>query len=278
MIRLHGIPLLGFGTFPLQGEEACRAVRMAIEVGARHIDTAQMYGNEAAVGRALRESDVPRREFFVVTKVDPGNVSKENFLPSIVRSLEVLDGAIDLLLIHWPPAEDMFDEATELLLETKERGMAAAIGVSNYTPKMMRRAYQRTGGAIINNQVEFHPLLDQRALVAEAARLGVVLSAFSPLARGAALKPEAIQAIARRISRSPSEVVLRWIVQQDVVAIPMTTKRQNAQSNMTVLDFKLSPQDMLEISALGTREGRLVNPGRMAAQWDDEDDFRVRSR
>lgn len=270
MKRIHGIPLLGFGTFPLQGEEAYRAVRMAIEVGMRHIDTAQMYGNEAAVGRAIKDSGVPRGEFFVVTKVDPGNVSKARFLPSVMGSLAALDGEIDLLLIHWPPESSMLDEVIDRLADARASGQAKAIGVSNFSPGMMRRAHERSGRAIINNQVEFHPLIDQRAVAAEAKRLGMALSAFSPLARGAALKPEPIQSIARRIGRAPSEVVLRWITQQDVIAIPMTTKRQNAQSNLSSLDFELTSGDMAEISAIGTRQGRLINPSWMAGRWDEE--------
>lgn len=269
MKRINGIPLLGFGTFPLQGEEAYRAVRMAIEAGFRHIDTAQMYGNEAAVGRAVKDSGVPRGDFFVVTKVEPGQMGKEKFLPSVAHSLAALNDEIDLLLVHWPPDAGRLDDVIDSLAETRERGMARAIGVSNFSPGMMRRAHARTGGAIVNNQIEFHPLIDQRALVAEARSLGVVLSAYSPLARGAALKPEAIQNIARRIGRAPSEVVLRWIIQQDVIAIPMTTKRDNARSNFSALGFELAPGDMAEIGAIGTRKGRRIDPPWMAGRWDD---------
>jgi 2,5-diketo-D-gluconate reductase B len=263
-----GIPLLGFGTYPLMGEDAIRAARLAIDLGIRHIDTAQMYGNEREIGRAVALSGLPRDDFFLVTKIDPGNLGAGRFADSVARSVEDLGGPADLLLIHWPPAEDDFDAALDRLMAERAKGNARAIGVSNFSPAMMRRAQLRCGGAIVNNQVEFHPLLDQREVLATARELGITLSAYSPLARGAALKPPAIITIAAKLKRQPSEVVLRWIMQQGVVAIPMTTKRDNAVSNITALGFELSPEDMAAISALGTRQGRTINPGWMAGRWE----------
>ncbi|MCB1376828.1 MAG: aldo/keto reductase [Alphaproteobacteria bacterium] len=267
--KINGIPLFGLGTFPLTGSDCETAVRMAIDLGIRHIDTAQMYGNEADVGRAIKACGVPRSELYIVTKVDPGNVGKERFADTVARSMEDLGGPADLLLIHWPPEGAEFDAALDRLMAEKQKGMARSVGISNFTPTMMRRAQTRTGGALINNQVEFHPLLDQRDVLATANELGVALSAYSPLARGAALRPPVIQEIARRIGRPPSEVVLRWIVQQGVIAIPMTTKRDNAISNLRIFDFELSDADMAAISALGTRQGRTINPSWMAGRWDD---------
>jgi 2,5-diketo-D-gluconate reductase B len=269
MRTLKGIPILGCGTFPLRGDEAYRTVRLAIDLGIYHIDTAQMYGNEADVGRAIRDCGVPRQKLYVVTKVDPGNLPADRFAASVARSMGDLGGPADLLLIHWPPEAGELDAALERLVLEMQNGMTHHIGVSNFTPNMLRHAYERTDGKIINNQIEFHPLLDQRALVAEARKLGVVLSAYSPLGRGAAMKPEAIQEIAKRMGRPPSEVVLRWIIQQDVVAMPMTTKRENAASNWRVLDFELSSEDMAEISKIGRAEGRLINPGWMAGRWNE---------
>jgi 2,5-diketo-D-gluconate reductase B len=263
-----GIPLLGIGTYPLMGEDAFRAVCMAIELGIRHIDTAQMYGNEREIGRAVAASRLPREAFFVVTKVDPGNVAAGRFADSVARSVDDLGGPADLLLIHWPPPEDDFDQALDRLMAERDRGNAKTIGVSNFSPAMMRRVQKRCGGAIINNQVEFHPLFDQRAVLATAQELGIVISAYSPLARGAALKPPAIVAIAERLRRPASEIVLRWIMQQGVVAIPMTTKRENAASNIEALNFELSAEDMAAISALGTKQGRTINPSWMAGRWE----------
>jgi diketogulonate reductase-like aldo/keto reductase len=264
----NGIPLLGLGTYPLRAEACYRAVRMALELGLRHIDTAQMYGNEAEVGRALRDSGVPRSEVFVVTKVDPGNLGASRFAASVARSLEALGTMPDLLLIHWPPPDPELDAVLDRLMDEHRKGSTRAVGVSNFSPAMMRRAQARCGGAIISNQVEFHPLLDQSAILATARELGIAVTAYSPLARGAAMRPAAIIAIAARLGRPASQVVLRWIVQQGVAAIPMTTKRENALSNSAVLDFSLSDDDMAAISAIGTRQGRTLSPSWMAGRWE----------
>jgi 2,5-diketo-D-gluconate reductase B len=265
----NGIPVLGLGTYPLKGEEVVSAIRMALDVGLRHVDTAQMYGNERDVGRALTQSGVPRSELYVVTKVDPGNLGGDRFATSVARSTDDLGGPVDLLLIHWPPADDDIDAAVERLMAEKQKGTARHIGVSNFTVGMLRRAHARTGGAIICNQVEFHPLLDQRKLLAEANRLGVALAAYSPLARGAALQAGVVQSVAHRLARPASEIVLRWIIQQEVIAIPMTTKRANASSNLNALDFVLSDDDMTAISGIGTRQGRTISPAWMAGRWGD---------
>jgi 2,5-diketo-D-gluconate reductase B len=264
----NGIPLLGSGTFPLKGEECYRTVRMAIDLGIRHIDTAQMYGNEKDVGRAVADSGLARSAIYVVTKVDPGNLGAARFAASVARSLEDLGSVPDLLLIHWPPPEAEFGAVLDRLMAEHQKGNALAIGVSNFSPDMMRRAQKHCGGAIINNQVEFHPLLDQSAILATARELGIAVSAYSPLARGAAMKPAAIAAIAARLDRPASEVVLRWILQQGVAAIPMTTKRGNLLSNINALGFELSAEDMAAISAIGTRQGRTINPSWMAGRWE----------
>jgi 2,5-diketo-D-gluconate reductase B len=264
----NGIPLLGSGTYPLMGEECTRVVGMALELGLRHIDTAQMYGNEKDVGRALAKSGLKRSELFVVTKVDPGNVSALRFASTVARSVEDLGSPPDLLLIHWPPAEAEFIAVLDRLLAEQQKGNTKAIGVSNFSPAMMRRAQKHCGGAIVNNQVEFHPLLDQSDVLATARELGIAVSAYSPLARGAALKPAAIAAVSSRLGRPASEVVLRWILQQGVVAIPMTTKRDNLASNIRALDFDLSAEDMAAISAIGTRQGRTIDPSWMAGRWE----------
>jgi 2,5-diketo-D-gluconate reductase B len=241
---------------------------MAIEVGIRHIDTAQMYGNEGAVGQAIKDCGIPRSDLFVVSKIQPSNLSAARFLKSAEQSVADLGGPVDLLLIHWPsPAAD-FDQTIARLIDCKARGLTASIGVSNFNIAMMTRAQDLARGAIINNQVEFHPLLDQKNLLAAAQRLNITLSAYSPIARGAALQPKTIQDIAAKYARPPSEIVLRWITQQGVCAIPMTTKRANAESNLRSLNFDLLPHEMAAISALGTKQGRTIAPSSMAGTWD----------
>jgi 2,5-diketo-D-gluconate reductase B len=266
--KANGIPLLGLGTYPLRGEQLETSVRMAVELGLRHIDTAQMYGNEGDVGRAIAGTGVARDDLFIVTKVDPSNLTATRFADSVARSIDGLGGPVDLLLIHWPPSDKALDATLDLLAAEKAKGNTKAIGVSNFNISMMRRASERLKGEVVCNQVEFHPLLDQRKLLSAAQNLGIVLEAYSPLARGAAMAPEAVLAIARKHNRPASEIVLRWIIQQGVVAIPMTTKRENLMSNLRALEFELSPDDMVSLSALGTRHGRTINPSWMAGRWD----------
>lgn len=269
MQSVNGIPLLGFGTFPLRDDEVERCVAMALEVGFRHVDTAQMYGNEKQVGRALKASGLPRRELYVVTKIDPGSTTVKYFGAAAERSVEALGGPVDLLLIHWPPPDAELDAFADRLVEAQAAGLAKNIGVSNFPATLMRRAAQRSPVKLINNQVEFHALIDQSKVMAEAQQLGMTLSAYCPLGRGMALKEPVILDIARKYGRPSSEIALRWIVQQGVAAIPMTTKRENAMSNFGALSFSLPEEDMKAISALTTRNRRLVSPASMAGRWDN---------
>lgn len=263
----NGIPAIGFGTYPLQGGQAERCVAMALEAGLRHIDTAQMYGNEAEVGRGLKAAGVPRGACFIVTKVDPSNLSASRFAASVARSVEALGTVPDLLLIHWPPADGEIDGPVERLLEARLQGMAQAIGVSNFNIRQMQRAQRLADGALICNQVEFHPLLDQRKLLAAARELGLALTAYTPLARGRAMQHPVVKEIAARHGRPASEVVLRWITQQGVAAIPQTRKRENAISNLASLDLSLAEDEMEAMSRLGTRDGRVISPS-WVKSWD----------
>lgn len=267
MERFNGIPAIGFGTYPLSGAEAERCVAAALEVGIRHIDTAQMYGNEKQVGRGIATSGVARNDIFLVTKVDPSNLGPTRFADSVKRSIDDLGTVPDLLLIHWPPSDGDIDGPVERLLREGERGMAKHLGVSNFSPRLMRRAQHLAGGRLICNQIEFHPLLDQSAWLATARELGMALTAYSPLARGRCMEETVVQEIAARHGRPASEVVLRWIIQQGVAAIPMTRRRENAASNLRATEFTLTQDEMDAISALGRRNLRLINPSWMKS-WD----------
>jgi 2,5-diketo-D-gluconate reductase B len=265
--HIGGIPALGLGTYPLMGAECSDTVRMAIDLGYRHIDTAQMYGNEAAVGAGIASCGVARSDLFITTKVDPGNVGADRFADTVKKSIDDLSGPVDLLLIHWPPAEVEVDGVLDRLAAAKAQGFAKRIGISNFPTALMRLAKARLGD-VACNQVEFQPLLDQSVPLKAAKELGFPLVAYSPLARGAALKPQVIIDIAAKHARPPSEIVLRWIYQMGVIAIPMTTKRANAESNMRMFDFTLDDAEMAAITALGTREGRTVAPSFMDGRWD----------
>jgi diketogulonate reductase-like aldo/keto reductase len=269
MQSANGIPLLGFGTFPLRDDEVERCVAMALEVGFRHVDTAQMYGNEMHVGRALKASGVARGDLYIVTKIDPGNTAAKNFRTAAEKSAEALGGPVDLLLIHWPPPDAELDAYVDRLAETHAAGLAKNIGVSNFPTALMRRAAERSSVQLINNQVEFHALIDQSKVMVEAQQLGMTLSAYCPLGRGMVLKEPVILGIAKKHGRPPSEIALRWIVQQGIAAIPMTTKRDNAASNFKALSFSLPQEDMRAISALTARHRRLISPASMAGRWDN---------
>ena len=268
--KINGIPAIGFGTYPLSGAEAQKAIEMALEVGFRHFDTAQMYGNEAELGSALAGSGLPPQELFVTTKVSAANLDARRFLPSVKRSLEQLRlTRVDLLLIHWPPdGTKQIEPCIDRLNAAAESGLAARIGISNFPVAFMRRAAARSARKLANNQVEFHPLLNQHMLKEAAGELGISLSAYCPLARGAALSQPAVAAIAKRLNESPATVVLRWIIQQGVVALPMTTKRDNAKSNLRALDIILNAEDMDAITALTQANLRIVSPASMSAHWD----------
>jgi 2,5-diketo-D-gluconate reductase B len=270
METINGIPVLGYGTWPLAGDECYRGVSMALELGIRHIDTAQIYGNEREVGRAIASSGVKRADVFLVTKVAHDNLTNLRFSSSVEASLEALGvDQVDLLLIHWPPADKVFDAMIEKLGHAHASKQARRIGVSNFTIAQMGRAVKRSASAIVNNQVEFHPLLDQSRVKAEAEKLGIALSAYSPLGRGAVLKEPVIVEIARKLGRPPSEVALRWIIQQGVIGLPMTTKRENCVSNLRILEFELSGDDMKSITALTRQNRRLISPAGWAPKWDN---------
>lgn len=267
--RANGIPMLGFGTWPLRGKECETAVQNALEVGFRHIDTAQMYGNEAEVGRAVKASGLKRDEIFIVSKVSP-EVQLANVEASILQSLKALDcGAIDLMLMHWPTQNpEYFDGVIAKLNEAQDRGFVKAIGISNCNIALMERAVKNSRHRIIANQVEFHPLLNQAKLLAAATRLGIALEAYSPIARGAALQHPVIQRMAAARGVTPSEVALAWILAQGVVALPMTTKRANAESNMRALSLALTPAEMAELSVVGMANQRLISPTGWSPVWD----------
>ena len=266
LVSPNGIPLQGFGTWPLSAAQARSAILMALEVGFRHIDTAQLYGNEAEVGAAVAASGLKRAEVFITTKVKPDNLSRAQFLPSVRRSLEDLQtDRADLLLIHWPPKQD-FEAMIALLAEAKAQGLAARIGVSNFNLAMLQKAAALA--PLVSLQVEFHALIDQSRMKAAADRLGLTVSAYTPLGRGAVMKDPAVQKVAAETGKPASEVALAWIFQQGVAAIPMTTKRANADSNFRARTLVLSPAQMAALTAASRQNRRFVNPPGWGPDWD----------
>lgn len=263
------MPLVGLGTYPLAGADATATVLTALELGYRHLDTAQMYRNEAQVGAALARSGLPREAVFLTTKVHPDNYAPaDRFRASVARSLDALGtDRVDLLLLHWPHATAPFEATLDLLLAERAAGRARAVGVSNFGVADLRRAAAHGGGLVRADQVELHPLLDQGPLLAAAAELGVALIAYCPLARGALLDDSTLAAIARRHGRSAAQVALRWLVQQGVAAVPMSRSPANLRANLALFDFALAPEEMAAVAALGRAGRRVVAAGPYPFAW-----------
>jgi len=255
-----------FGTFPLHGAELAAALRAALAVGYRAIDTAQMYGNEADVGAALRDAGAARAGLCITTKVHPDNFDAARFLPSVEESLQRLGvDQVDVLLLHWPPRDGQVVPSLKLLERAAALGLARHIGVSNYTAAMMRAARAAIDTPLVTNQVEFHPLLDQSVLLRAAAETGIPLSSYCSLARGAVFKFPLFGQIGAGYGKSAAQVVLRWILQKGVPINTMSTRRANLEANFDVMDFTLSSIDMHRIDALAGTGHRVVD--RRAVPW-----------
>lgn len=242
------MPLLGFGTWQLEGAEATEATAVALETGYRHLDTATVYGNEAEVGRALRESDVTRDEVFVTTKCPPNRAGRE--LDTLRQSLDALGtDHVDLWLIHWPGDGDDVD-MWKAFVEARDAGLARDIGVSNFDTARVDRVSDATGSAPAVNQVEWSPLLFDRTVPEEHRSRGVALEGYSAL-RGGTLDHPAIAEVAERLGRTPAQVIIRWHLQHGVVVIPKSRQADRIRSNADVAGFELSADDMSAIDALG---------------------------
>lgn len=260
-----------FGTWPLKKEQLADAVSAAVKVGYRTFDAAQMYGNEADLGEVLAHCGVPKEELCVITKVHPENFEPARFLVSVEKSLKDLRMAkADVLLLHWPPVGGDVVPSLKLLNEAYRRGLARAIGISNYTAAMMRTARAIAEAPLVINQVEFHPLLDQSKLLAAAAETGIPLMAYSSIARGRIFEFPLFAEIAESYGKTASQVALRWIVQKGVVVNAMSTKPDNIRANFEIMDFTLSSVDMARIEALTRTNYRVVTRARVpwAPDWD----------
>ncbi len=262
------MPKLGLGTWRLKGAECVDAVQRAIGLGYRHIDTAEMYGNEEAVGEAVANAGVPRAELHITTKVWYENLGADAMQRSIEGSLRKLRlDRVDLYLIHWPsPGMDLPD-ALANLVRVREQGLARAIGVSNFPVALLRRAIEEIGAPIACNQVEYHVLLGQHAVVDYAVDHGASIAAYSPLAQGRLADHEELQAIARKHGATPAQVALKWLLDQPgVAAIPKANRAESQQANLDALRLTLDDADRAVIAMLPKTQ-RLVNPG-WAPVWD----------
>ncbi|GAA0477057.1 oxidoreductase [Paractinoplanes deccanensis] len=243
------MPLLGFGTWQIRGDEAYQSVRDALEAGYRHLDTATMYGNEAEVGRALRESGVPRDEIFVTTKLPPERAGKER--QTIEASLRALGvDAVDLWLIHWPPHRGRSVKVWEQFVAVRDAGLARAIGVSNYGADEIDELSSATGVTPAVNQIRFGPSLYDAAVVRAHKERGVVLEGYSPF-KTTNLNDPVLTKIASAHGVDTARVVLRWHVQHEIVVIPKSSTPERIARNADIAGFTLTEEEMAAVDSLG---------------------------
>jgi 2,5-diketo-D-gluconate reductase B len=260
-----------FGTYPLKGDKLTQALEHALQVGYRAIDTAQMYGNEADVGTVLEQSALSRADFCVTSKVPNDKFTHSLFIPSVERSLSALKiDKLDVLLLHWPPADGQIDEPIELLVRARQLGLTEHVGVSNFTAAMLQRVKQITDIPIVTNQVEFHPLLNQDVLLKAAANTGIPLSSYCSVARGAVFEQALFTELGSNYGVQPGQIVLRWILQKGVSINTMSTRPENIKANFDLMHFNLSHVDMARIDALTAINRRLVDKQAVpwAPEWD----------
>jgi 2,5-diketo-D-gluconate reductase B len=259
------IPKLGFGTWQLEGDTARRMVSAALEAGFRHIDTAQMYGNEGDVGRALSDSGIDRSDVFVTTKVDNDRHEPHDLVASVEESLELLDtDHVDLLLLHWPTHWDRVAATLSTMAQVQASGLAQHIGVSNFTIDQLREVSDFAPIEVL--QVECHPYLQQQALRSWCVDHGWAFTAYSPIARGEVADDETIARIAEAHDADPAAITLAWLLSKpQVTAIPKTTSEEHLGSNLAALTIELTDDEIARIDLLDERR-RLVDPD--SAPWN----------
>jgi 2,5-diketo-D-gluconate reductase B len=270
-IQAHGarIPALGLGTWQLSGALARRMVGYALGIGYRHVDTAQMYGNEAEVGAAVAGSGVAREEIWLTTKIWPDQFGAAALKRAAEESVRRLGTEPDLLLLHWPSPSVPLAETIPALNEVKQRGLARHIGISNFNVTLIREAVALSEAPLIANQVEYQPYLSQAAVLEEVRARGMALIAYSPLARGLVFEDRTLAEIGARHGKSAGQVALRWLIQQDgVAAIPRSSREAGVRMNLEILDFELTEEEMAAIFALAHPGGRQVNVAGVAPRWD----------
>ncbi len=265
-----GIPSLGLGTFKTDPSVTAEIVRAALAEGYRHIDTAQAYGNEEAVGQGLRDAAVPRSEVFVTTKIMPDQHEPEAFRKAAQASLDRLGtDYIDLLLLHWPSKEVPLTHTLGVLDELIEAGHVRFGGVSNFTIDLLEKASKAMRHPIATNQVEYHPFIQQSKLVAAIAEKDIPLEAYAPLARGKVMEDETLAEIAAAHDASPAQVSVAWILAKGGIAIPKTAKTERLADNLAAAEVTLSQEEVARIDGLARADGRQISPAGMAPDWDD---------
>ena len=260
------LPIIGLGTWDLRGRDCARLVEQAIRLGYRHIDTAQMYDNEREVGEGVHASG-RRAEVTVTTKVQPTMLAPHDLERSVKASLAKLRlDVIDLLLIHWPNPRVPLAETRGAMAKMKREGITRQIGVSNFTVALLEEATKVSSEPLVCNQIECHPFLDQDKVIAACRQHGMAVVAYSPIARGGAKGDALLEKIGKAHGKTAPQVCLRWLVQQGIVVIPRTSKRERLEENIAIFDFALTDAEMTAIAGLARGE-RIVD-WTWSPKWD----------
>jgi len=265
-IQGEEVPALGFGTWELEGEVARKAVASALGTGFRHIDTARAYGNEKEVGQGIDEANIDRKEIFVTSKIWMDALRPDALQHETEKSLELLQtGYLDLLLVHWPNPDIPIDDTFSAMESLKSQGLIRNAGISNFTPSQFREALGK--GTVFCNQVEYHPFLAQDKLLEIARKNDVLLTAYSPLAKGEAIGYDDLETIGKKHGKSSEQVALRWLLEQDHVAtITRSSNPEHIDSNFDVWDFELDDDDRATIAKL-PKDHRKIDPA-FAPDWE----------
>lgn len=254
------IPLLGLGTWEMRGRSCARVVEQALRLGYRHIDTAEMYDNEREVGEGLHASGVKRRDVFVTTKIWPSHFAPRALERTARDCLVRLRlSEVDLLLLHWPNPQIPLSETIGALCKVKSDGLTRFIGISNFTVTLIEEALSVATEPLVCDQIECHPFLDQSKVIAACRDQGMAVVAYSPIARGNAKNDEVLARVGAAHKKTAAQVSLRYLVQQNIVVIPRTSKLDRLAENAAIFDFVLSEAELAEIAALAHREGRIVD-------------------
>ena len=270
VVEAHGarIPQIGLGTMTLKGDVCVQAVKTALQMGYRHLDTAWFYGNEKEVGEGLRQSGVRREEIFICTKVRETHLEPDKFKQSLGESLANLQlPYVDLLLIHWNNKDIPFTTSIGALCRAKKDGFAKHVGVANFTSKMLDEAWAVTTEPLVCNQIEVHPFINQDKVLAASKKHGMAVVAYVPIARGKVPGAEVLETIGKAHGKSAAQVSLRYLVQLGLVPIPRTATPAHLQENLEVFDFTLSAAEMAALKKLNAANMRVVSPAH-APVWD----------
>ncbi len=266
------IPAIGLGTMTLKGDICVEAVKSALRLGYRHIDTAERYGNEAEVGEGLQQgiaaAGLERNDVFVTTKVYHDKLAAADFQRSFDESLQKLRLPwVDLLLIHWPNPNVPLAETLGVLCKAKRDGRTRHVGVANFTTALLAEATRLASEPLVTNQIEVHPFIDQSKVLAACRQHGLAVTAYCPISRGKVPGNEVLERIGKAHGKSSSQVALRYLVQQGIIPIPRTATPDHQAANLAVFDFALTDAEMAEIGKLKKPDGRVVNPPH-APKWD----------